>query len=65
MAYRSSPRPKRSSYSSSSRGSASSCYHVPETPRPPQSYRDSAPDSQMPPTDSQLVSQRKQLAGTK
>lgn len=41
------------------------CYCAPETPRPPQSYRSSPPDSQMPPSESQLISQRKQMAGTK
>lgn len=60
MSYRSSPRPKRSSYSSSS-----GCVYCPPTPKPPQSFRNSAPQSQMPPTDSQLISQRKQMAGTK
>lgn len=61
MAYRSSPSPKRRSYSSSSK----SAYTCPETPPPPQTYRPSPPDAQMPPTESQLISQRKQMAGTK
>lgn len=64
MAYRSSPSPKRSSYGSSSRGNGS-CYYVPETPKPPQTFRSSAPEAQMPPSDAQMISQRKQMAGTK
>lgn len=63
MPYHSSGSKKPRSYGGG--GGSKQCYRVPETPPPPQRFDPAAPSVQMPPSESQLISQRKQMAGTK